>query len=176
MSGTYEFPTPFAANPVAKRILGGWQIAILGILQSGGPFSVYNGASYAAGGDYNADGTNFDYPNVSGSINNSHSRQDFIDRGIFDSSSFTAPTPGTNGNEKRNQFRNPNYINIDSSMLKNNRLFNERVNLQLKFEFFNVLNRVNLQGVQSDLSSSQFGKVTSTYDPRSIQVGARLSF
>jgi hypothetical protein len=176
LSGTYELPTPFASSLISKRILGGWQVALLGILQSGAPFSVYNGASYSAGGDYNADGTNYDYPNVSGAIDNSHTRSEFLNAGIFSLSQFTTPAAGTEGNEKRNQFRNPNYINFDASMIKNNRLFNERVNLQLKFEFFNVLNRVNLGDVDANLSSSTFGKVTSTHDPRSIQLGARISF
>ena len=56
------------------------------------------------------------------SIDNSHSRQDFLNKGIFTLSDFTAPTMGTNGSEKRNLFRNPGYLNLDSSMIKNNKL------------------------------------------------------
>jgi hypothetical protein len=39
-----------------------------------------------------------------------------------------------------------------------------------------LLNRVNLQGVQGNLANSTFGRSTSTYDPRIIQLGARLTF
>ena len=67
-------------------------------------------------------------------------------------------------------------MNFDASMLKNNRLFNEKVNLQLRFDFFNVLNHVNLGDVDANMFSSTFGKVTSTGDPRVIQLGARVSF
>ena len=88
----------------------------------------------------------------------------------------TAPAVGTQGNEKRNSFRNPSYMDFDASMLKNNRLFGEKVNLQLRFDFFNVLNHVNLGGVDGSMFSSTFGKVTSTGDPRNIQLGARISF
>ena len=50
------------------------------------------------------------------------------------------------------------------------------MNLQLRFEFFNVLNRVNLTSVDGNLNSSTFGRSTSTYDPRIIQLGTRLVF
>jgi len=50
------------------------------------------------------------------------------------------------------------------------------VNVQLRFEVFNVLNRVNLGPVNGDLASSTFGRATSTFDPRIIQLGARVLF
>lgn len=190
LSGTYNLPTPAASNVLAKRVLGGWQISLLSILQSGGPFTVLNYNSFdpildgtgkviglkADSGDYNADGSNYDYPNFGGSVNNSHSRNDFLNKGIFTAGSFTAPAIGTEGSEKRNMFRNPNYLNFDTSVLKNNKLVRDRVNLQLHFDFFNVLNHVNLGGVDGNMFSSTFGRVTSQGDPRRIQLGARLSF
>lgn len=190
LSGTYEIPSPFRSNAFGRRLLGGWQISAVGIMQSGNPFTVLNYNSFKPvldssgkivglqpdSGDYNADGSNYDYPNFTGTVNNSHSRNDFLNTGVFSPSDFTAPAIGTQGNEKRNSFRNPSYINFDASMLKNNRFWNERVNLQLRFDFFNVFNHVNLGGVDSNLFSSTFGKVTSTGDPRFIQLGARLSF
>jgi hypothetical protein len=60
------------------------------------------------------------------------------------------------------------------SLVKNNRF--GRVNVQLRFEVFNVLNRVNFGGVNGDLASSTFGRVTSTYDPRIMQLGVRVTF
>lgn len=189
-SGTYELPTPFESNAVSKHLLGGWQVSLISILQSGSPFTVLNYNSFnptldssgavtgfqADSGDYNADGSNNDYPNYTGAVNNSHSRDEFLNSGIFALSSFTAPAVGNQGNEKRNIFRNPSYMNFDASMLKNNRIFRERVNLQLRFDFFNVLNHVNLGGVDGSMFSSTFGKVTAVGDPRNIQLGARLSF
>jgi hypothetical protein len=192
-SGSYELPTPFRDNGLAKRVLGGWQITALAIVQSGNPYTVLNYNPFepvldASGrvtgygpnsGDYNADGSNYDYPNLANqSINNSHSRQDFLNKGIFSASDFTAPALGAASNQQRNLFRSPGYLNVDSSMIKNNNLpfFGERVKLQLRFEFFNVLNRVNLGGVDNNMFSSTFGKVTGVRDPRTIQLGARLAF
>jgi hypothetical protein len=52
----------------------------------------------------------------------------------------------------------------------------ERLGLQLRFEFSNVFNRVNLGGVTSNLSSATFGRVTSQLNPRWTQIGAKLMF
>ena len=41
---------------------------------------------------------------------------------------------------------------------------------------FNALNRVNLSDPVTDLSNSNFGKVTSQLNTRAIQLGARLRF
>src|SRR5437773_7595479 len=57
---------------------------------------------------YNADGDNYDFPNVSGNSQGT-SRSAFL-TGIFAPGQFTAPTAGTNGNEKTNQFRNPKFV------------------------------------------------------------------
>jgi hypothetical protein len=61
----------------------------------------------------------------------------------------------------------------------------ERVNLQLRFEFFNIFNRVNLTSFDANLADTSaidgvptgsFGKATSQQLPRNWQVGARFTF
>jgi hypothetical protein len=161
-----------------KPVLGGWEIASVAILQSGNPMTIFNGTDFANGGDFNADGVNYDFPNrPTTSLPTSFSRQQYIN-GIAPASAFGKPTPGTEGNLKRATYRNPGFINVDASMIKNNRfhLWDDELNLQLRFEFFNVLNRVNLQNIHSDLNDPQFGKSIDTYAPRVIQLGARLVF
>jgi hypothetical protein len=129
---------------------------------------------YAPGsGDFNADGDNYDYPNVT-SYQQSTSRQAFLN-GLFTASDFPSPAFGTNGNEKYGQFRNPMFFETDASLLKDTSI-TERVKLQLRFEFFNLFNRANLQTVDADMSSGTFGKATSQYNPRWIQLGASLRF
>jgi len=185
---SYLLPEPSSDSTLLKRLAGGWQITGTGILQSGTPFTVFTDAPFAPilgpngavvglapnSGDYNADGVNFDFPNAPANVPSSFDRQDYID-GVFRGASFPLPAPGQEGNLGRSSFRNPGFINIDMSLIKNNRL-TERVNAQFRFEVFNVLNRVNLQGVNGNLASSTFGRSTSTYDPRIIQLGVRVTF
>jgi len=176
LSGTYEVPSP--KQRFLKSTLGGWELASVSILQSGNPVTIYNGTDFAHGGDYNADGVDFDFPNAPTThLPSSFSRRQYIN-GIASPSVFGIPTPGTEGNLKRGTYRNPGFINVDASVIKNNRfhIFDDEMNLQLRFEFFNVLNRVNLMGIHADLNDAQFGRSTSTYAPRVIQLGARLVF
>ena len=194
-TGSYLLPSP--AERFLKPVLGGWQVTGLAVVQSGVPFSAFNYNAYdpsclAANasnpiqcGDYNADGFNQDLPNVATSKHGGNfSRKQYI-AGIFAKDSqgrttdFTAPTPGTEGNEARNTFRNPSLFDMDASVLKNTSLpwfSGEKSNVQLRVDSFNVLNRTNLQPVDYNLGSTTFGQSTSTLQPRIIQLGARFEF
>ncbi len=193
-SGYYKLPTPGIDNRFMKRVLGGWEMTSVAILQTGEPFTVVNTSPFIptldssgqvtglapGSGDYNADGDDYDYPNAPsplGQFTGSHSRQQFLS-GIFPASAFPTPTLGTEGNEHRNIFRNPGIISLDSGMIKNNplRWLGEHGNLELRFDFYNVLNHPNLLGVDNGLTDADFGKVTNTRDPRIIQLGARIVF
>lgn len=188
-SGSYELPSFQGSNALVHRVFGGWEISSTVILQSGTPFTVFTGAPFQpvldsngnvvglqpGSGDYNADGYNFDFPNApSGGYTQSTSRQDYL-HGLFPASAFGTPALGKEGNEVRNQFQNPGYANFDAGFIKNNQI-TERIGLQLRFEFFNLFNRVNLQGVDGNLASGTFGQSTSTFNPRYLQMGVRLTF
>jgi hypothetical protein len=101
-------------------------------------------------------------------------RQNFLTGSIL-RSNFTQPTLGTEGNEKWGQFRNPGFAETDLNLSKDTKL-TERLRLQLRFEFYNLFNRVNLGGINANLTSANFGKSTSQLNPRNIQLGARISF
>jgi hypothetical protein len=67
--------------------------------------------------------------------------------------------------------------NTDNTTFKKITNITERVKLDLRLDFFNLFNRVNLTGVNGDAASgSTFGTSTSTQIPRQGQVGARLEF
>jgi hypothetical protein len=102
------------------------------------------------------------------------SRQAYLN-GVFSTGQFTQPALGAGGSEKVNRFRNPNFTEVDAALLKETKIF-ERLDLQLRFEIYNVLNRVNLQGVDANLPDGNFGRVTSQYNPRNLQVGAKIVF
>ena len=165
LSGNYEFPG-------SGRLTGGWGVSGTSIYQSGSPFTVFTGASFTGGGDYNADGDNLDYPNVT---NYDQGTGDAFLTGVFTPGQFTAPTPGTNGNEKANQFRNPHFVQTDLTIYKNTRI-TKSVNVQLRFEFYNLFNHPNFINVVNDLSAGNFGKVSGQTLPRWWQVGAKIEF
>jgi hypothetical protein len=52
----------------------------------------------------------------------------------------------------------------------------EQGSLQLRFDFENVLNKVNLAGIDSNMADATFGRSTQALIPRTIQLGARISF
>ncbi len=173
ISFNYELPGLNGGKGFAGRLTSGWNISDITILQSGIPFVVHTTANFQNGGDYNADGFNYDYPDVV-SYAQKTGVQNYLS-GIISQSQFTAPTSGTLGNETPYRFRNAGYDSTDLSVLKNTRI-REHVNLQLRLDMFNAFNRTNLQGVKGDLSSGNFGKATNQFNPRWLQIGANISF
>lgn len=136
-------------------------------------------------GNYSADGDNGnDVPNVL-SYKQKHDRKSYqytgmADTGIITHSQFAAPTfsaGGSEGNEKMNSFRNPGYADVDLTARKASAI-TERVNLQFRVDFFNLFNRVNLNGVDSNFNdtSASFGTTNSTLPPRYLQLGAKVTF
>jgi len=174
----WDIPNRFSLSfnyqlPGSNRLTGGWGLGATSIYQSGNPFTVFNGASFTGGGDYNADGDNLDYPNVS-NYRQGTSRNDFL-TGIFSAGQFTVPARGTNGNERVNQFRGPSFVQTDMTLYKNTSITG-RINLQLRFEFYNLFNHPNFIDVVNDLSSANFGRVSGQTLPRWWQIGAKLEF
>jgi hypothetical protein len=190
-------------------VTDGWKPSAITILQSGQPFTVLNTAAYSAStvagagvttsaGDYNADGTNSDLPNIpTYGYNIPKDRNHQLARnsnltpivtpkgqspvqgvtGVFNYlTDFTNPTtlPGE-GNEVINGYRSPGYANTDFALTKNNRI-RETANLELRLEVFNLFNRASLGAINGSTSSSSFGKVTSQYYARFLQLDAKFQF
>jgi len=206
MAVSYELPHLHKGPGFLHYVSDGWKPSAITILQSGTPFTVLDGAAYKAGllpntpivastgGDYNADGVNSDLPNIPGygyavptsrnaelgrtaSLTPIPSSSTTGGAGVFNSTTdFTTPSalPGE-GNEVINGYRNPGYANTDFALLKNTHI-TERANLQLRLETYNLFNRASLTGISGSITSSSFGKATSQYNPRFVQLGARLEF
>jgi len=195
----WNLPSPHGSG-FRNKLLGGWELTNVTILQSGPPFSVICTANFKpvldgagavvgnTGCDYNADGTNYDRPNTPsfGNTKTGLSRSDYLS-GIFacGGTAFCGsifPSPGlTEGSLGRNTFHGPGFANTDFSVIKNVKIpwfiGGEGANLQFRTEFFNVFNRVNLTQVGTDIANlSNFGKSTSTYPARDIQFALRIAF
>ena len=93
----------------------------------------------------------------------------------FTTEAFDLAQPNTFGNAGRNILIGPGPFNIDFSAIKNFR-FSEKKRLQYRAEFFNVLNRTNLNNPATAVTSGTFGRITSARDPRIIQMALKLYF
>jgi Carboxypeptidase regulatory-like domain len=186
-SFNYEQPGLNGGAGLVGHLTGGWGLSGTSIYQTGYPFTVYtsaayNGANYIVGanavttatGDYLANGDNFSFPNAAG-YQQGTSRNAYTNTGVFTAGEFTVPIAGTNGDEKTGQFRDPAFIQTDVTLYKNNRI-TERLNFQLRFEFFNVFNHTNFLTIQNNLSQGNFGLVNSQSLPRWWQIGGKLYF
>jgi hypothetical protein len=177
-------PTAFAGrHDLLGTFAQGWQVSGILTAQSGRPFSVWNGAALAAGGDYNADGGGgavgggfYDRPNAPapGTIKETFAQDDFLD-GLFPASAFPAPQLGQSGTLGRNTFRGPRYLTLDLSVSRSFALAPNR-QFQLRLDVYNAFNTLNLFLPNADLSLSNFGKSTQAFDPRTVQIGARFLF
>jgi hypothetical protein len=129
---------------------------------------------YATGsGDYNADGNNLDYPDAT-SYHQSGNNKDWL-TGAIPKSNFAVPNFGSEGNEKPMRFRGPNFYETSANFYKDTPI-TERVNFQIRFEFFNLFNRANYATVDTNFPDSAFGAATASHEPRFWQIGGRLSF
>jgi outer membrane receptor protein involved in Fe transport len=175
-SGAYTVPG--LHQGVGRVLTSGWEASSIIVAQSGTPFWVIDNRSFASGGDYNADGVNYDIPNAPNqNFTGSHSKQAYIN-GLFTVADFPQPALGTEGNEKRNLYRNPGMFQWDASVMKNNHLpwLGEQGNLQFRFDFINLLNHPNLGPVDPFMGDAAFGKVTTALNSRQLQLGIRIAF
>jgi hypothetical protein len=158
-------------------VAAGWTAsAILGV-QTGFPFTPQLGYNPTGNGDTrNPVRPNWN-PAFSGNLY-PHTAAEF-----FNPSAFLAPATGTYGDVHRDSLTGPGLSELDFSAVKNSRI-TERLGLQFRAEFFNILNHTNYltpnEVVYSSATSGispTAGLVTATSTTsRQIQFGAKLQF
>ena len=146
-SGLYDFTLfDHSPNAAAKYILGGWQLAMIAQAQTGRRFNV------TTSGDPNNDG------------NTASDRVPFLGR---------------------NTYVGPAFAPWDLRLTKDIPIMAERVKLRLIGEAFNVANRANFNGIQTGQylfsggifrPTTNFGLTQSTFDPRILQIAAKITF
>jgi hypothetical protein len=165
---------PFAHSGFVGRVLQGWQFAGISVFQSGLPFDIYG--------------------NVDTAHTGLSSRPDLVaspaipagsDRTVTGPpfSAFAIAPFGRVGNLGRNSFTGPGTINTDF-VLSKTQTFTERVKAQLRFEFYNLFNRVQFAQPGNDLADPGiFGVSTQTItrsdgtsSNRQIQLALKLIF
>jgi hypothetical protein len=181
--------------------LGGWSISGISTYRTGFPVNVVAGPTGPTVGgmtdpiQYLGIGVAIDRPNVAGPIAN-FNPQPAGSAGAPSTTSkvngsaisnyaqslgLSQPLIGNLGNFGRNVLRLNGQVNFDWNLYKNFH-FSERVNFQIRSEFYNIFNQHAFLAMGSvnaviPITSSQFGQYTQvSQGARTIQVGARVVF
>ncbi len=181
VSGRYELPFGpgkhwlKAGHGATSKIVGGWQLNGILTLLSGFPFTPVIGTNRSGDGDTrNPDRPSlnpaFSGPVVLGKVGQ-----------WYNPNAFILPAAGTYGNLGRGVFSGPGLSDLDVSLFKSTSL-SERTSLQIRAEFFNVMNHPNLGTPNATVFSSgainaSAGLITTlATTPRQIQFGMKLTF
>ncbi len=155
---------------MASRLVGGWQLNGILMLDSGTPVNITTDAGPCAcpgnGNFANVAGT----PHTIGGVGPGQF--------WFTRSAFAVPAANTFGNGGRNTVRGPSLHNYDFSVFRNVK-FTEFMNLQFRAEFYNLTNTPQFANPSGSVSSAAFGQITSTLNgagERNVQFGMRLTF
>jgi hypothetical protein len=164
----YDLPIFRNAKGVAASILGGWELSGITLMQTGLPLNPT--LSYD---NLGLGGNTTDRPNTAGPLTYPQTVGEW-----FNTSAFSAPAQLAFGNAQEGAIRGPGRINFNLSMYKTFALWerNGGGSLQFRADFYNAFNHTELDAVNTSFGSSTFGQVTSTYDPRTIELGLKLKF
>jgi hypothetical protein len=182
----YDLPGP--KTGLMSYVAGGWELGAIITATTGSPFTVTTGA----GGDPLNTGFNGDFSmdfaqivpgcNATPGVKTNAMGQLLA----FNPACFTtAPAVAGGvlvGNSGRNRFYGPGRTTVDFSTFKNLQLY-ERLRLQFRAEFFNILNHPNfaapnfLNDSNNSIGTSNAGVIGSTStDARLIQLGLKLTW
>jgi hypothetical protein len=171
ISGLWDLPIRFQ-NRALNSLLGGWSLNGIASLWSGYPFTVGSGVDNARTGTGNQRADIIGDPYLSEDRPRDQRIAEWLNRSAFRAGGATL---GTFGNLGRNTFRGPGYASVDAGLFKRFRM-GERAAAMLRFEAFNLINRVNLQGPNATQNNANFMRTTGAEDPRILQFAPRLTF
>ncbi len=183
LNGSWELPIGrrrrflnHASEPV-DILAGGWTASAIVNLQTGFPFTPQLGYNPTGNGDTrNPVRPNWN-PNFNGNLYPRSASQ------YFNPLAFLPPDAGTYGNVARDALTGPGLFGLDFSAAKTARI-TERLGVQFRAEFFNILNHTNFltpnevvfTSATSGISPTA-GLVTATSTTsRQVQFGAKFQF
>jgi hypothetical protein len=89
---------------------------------------------------------------------------------------FQNPGAGQIGTLQQTPVSGPGFWNADMALIKRTKI-TEDTNIELRLEAFNVFNHTNFNVNESQsINSSSFGRITSTFDPRILQLAFKFNF
>ncbi len=204
VNANYVYKLPFFAKgtDLAHSLLGGWELAGTFIDETGviatvtgaggcdGAGNPVSGCHDTGGWDpVGLDGGYTVRPNISGKMSYPKKFNSW-----FDTSKFSNVVPawqgGPNlgfGNTGKDAVVGPGRVNFTTSLYKSFAL-TERAHVELRFESFNTFNHTEGNNISTGYSpqggafskvlnsGNTFGQVTSTWDPRVLELGGKFVF
>ncbi len=181
-SWTYELPMgkgkPLFANGVAARIAGGWSIAGIAEYASGTPLMVSPGFTLPYGGSNRVFVNSYEgwLAPVSGDKFDPFKDVWWNKSAFQQVSQQVLDTELGNTTARNPKARSLAIFNENVSLAKNLPI-TERLRLTLRFEAFNLFNRVRFGTPNSTWNSASFGIIRSqANDPRRMQAGLKITF
>jgi hypothetical protein len=176
----YELPFFRDQKGLTGRLLGGWQFSGITTYASGVPFTVTTTAVDPAGQGLLAAGSaagaagNGPRPDMIADPNDNapHTIAQWFNTAAFANVPAGVSRPG---NASRGSVLGPGYGRWDLALARIIKI-NEGLKLQLRGEMFNIFNHTNPLNINTVLTNTQYGQVTSTRDPRLVQTGLKLNF
>jgi hypothetical protein len=168
------------ANGVVDALLGGWMVAGINRVNPGEMVTLRytpTAAQQVSGIQQDFRGANNYRPNVSGDPlvpEGERTITNWLSR-----TTVTVPTDPSQpfGNAARNSVRGPLRWEVDLVAAKRFDMpWSSNGNFEFRLEAFNLLNRTNFRAPNGDRSAGAYGTITTTYDPRILQLGFKASF
>jgi len=169
-----------SSNRLLKTTVGGWQLSGIVTAQTGAPLNI-NVSGRNVASIFSGDAAN--RPDRVGAISYPKKVDEW-----FNPAAFAAPAPGTWGNLPYGSVRGPGRQNWNLSLFKQFVLSESRGSrIEFRAESFNTWNHTQFggsgqggpgsgQGISTSFGSSNFGHVTSAFDPRVIQLGLKVIY
>ncbi len=185
LSYVWSIPAMNEGPGFVKYVINGWQTTGLVATRTGDPLTI------VAGGNNSGTGLGRDRAIYSGgqvygttacTAITTPPCKSYLNPAAFTVNTTYAANPAlAYGNVIKNSFVGPRYTDWDAGLQRYFKI-TERVNLQFRAEYFNLMNHTNFGDPSTNLSSN-FGKITSTAgnngatnEPRIAQLALKLAF
>ena len=161
-----------SASPVVQGILGGWQLTAIDTAASGLPINL----TYSPISQFQVSTAPNYRPNATCNPVTPEGQRATLN--YLNRACVSVPTDPSHpwGNASRNSVRGYPFYQLDLGLHKQFGLPREGARLEFRAEAFNLLNQTNFQAPNSNISSSAFGSITSTFPARQLQFAAKILF
>ena len=171
----YSFPSFESSGAFMRTVGGGWQLSGVTVAQSGAPVNVTYSPDVLGLGGGTTNRPNFDRSS------RSYPKKQFA---WFSTAAYSAPvSPWAGGpdqgfgNAGKDSIVGPGLFNWNLALFKEFRVTTaEGPRFQLRFESYNTFNHTQWNNISTGFTNSDFGQVTSTFDPRTWQFGGKFLF